>query len=481
MQSVFPNLKHPPPTILVIGDVMIDHTILGNATKLANEGPIPVLHESNETWTLGGCGNVAVNCKALGAKVYLCSMLGTDESGGIARQLLDHYEIEWIGISSKEHPTTTKHRGFADSKLMFRYDQEAVYKQNMFSVIDSLLAFFQKNHIDAVIFSDYNKGFCDMSLISTVLYQCKERNIPTVVDPKGDFRKYAGCTVLKPNRDEATKFIQKYLPSQTLPSDSQANLDTLHRILLEACECKYTCITMAKEGLTIREGATGIVHRAKTQPIEVIDVTGAGDVVNAVLGYCLAVKFSMEMTAKSASFLATQSVQHKGTYVLKPHDFMALALHLKPSKRLTKEDFGYLQREGKTVVFTNGCFDLVHAGHVQSLKFAKEQGDVLVLGVNSDASIKSLKGPSRPILTLEERLGVLEALECVDYVCVMEEDSPVDLVKALQPDVLVKGEDYRGKEIKSSEFVKRVVLAPLKPMISTTSIITRILSRRSLI
>jgi D-beta-D-heptose 7-phosphate kinase / D-beta-D-heptose 1-phosphate adenosyltransferase len=465
MQRVLPPFSHTP-ALLVIGDLMIDHTILGKATKLANEGPIPVLHQSIESWTLGGCGNVAVNCRALGATVHLFAAVGPDAPGKLARDLLEKHQINWIGEILPEYQTTTKHRGFADSKLMFRYDQE-IHLTHFLT--QALTTFIESTPLDAILFSDYNKGICSDELIQKVMALAKKLSIHTIVDPKGDFRRYSGCTVLKPNRDEASRFIHTYV-NQTVNLNS---LDTIHTLLLQSVAPLHNCITMAKEGLSISSSNKDIVF-AKTQSIEVIDVTGAGDIVNAVLGVCFACRAPLSLTATCAAFLATQSVQHKGTYILQDEDFAALTNHLRQSKRINVDELATVRQEGKKVIFTNGCFDLLHAGHIQSLRFAKAQGDILVVGVNSDASIRRLKGPSRPILLQEERLAALEALECVDYICVFEDDSPLNLVRVLRPDILVKGEDYKGKEMRSAEFAGEVVFAPLRPSLSTTEIIRRI-------
>lgn len=452
---------------------MIDHTILGSATKLANEGPIPVLHADREIWTLGGCGNVAVNCKALGATVYVYSVVGDDASGKRAFELLDEHGILWCGATPlPAYHTTTKHRGFADSKLMFRYDEE----EQTPPFTPDFQSLFKKIRFDAVIFSDYSKGVCRPERIQQVLDLCRSMSIPTIVDPKGDFRQYKGCTLLKPNREETIRFLQKYKFLE--PSDhSFVPLETLHALLQEHVTPDYTCITRAKEGLSIYS-SSGERVEARTQPIEVIDVTGAGDIVNAVLGYCLAVKLPIATAAISAAFLATQSVQHKGTYRLQPIDFFLLAQHIHPTKRIESWQLASLPRDTKRIVFTNGCFDLVHAGHIENLRFAKAQGDILVVAVNSDESVKRLKGEQRPLLTLEERITILESLESVDYICSFtEEEELVELVKTLHPAVLVKGDDYKGKEIPAAAYADTVVYAPLREGISTTALLARILKK----
>jgi D-beta-D-heptose 7-phosphate kinase/D-beta-D-heptose 1-phosphate adenosyltransferase len=469
MQTVFPHTK--TPVLLVIGDLMVDHTILGTVSKLANEGPIPVLHKQTEVWTLGGCGNVAVNCKALGADVFLFSAIGDDAGGTQALELIRDNSIKWIGSTISNYRTTIKHRGFADSKLVFRYDDEEFLHTPL---TQSLLHFLKDTPVDAVLFSDYKKGVCNKELIKEVIEYCSANNIPTTVDPKGDFRMYNGCTIIKPNREETIRFLQSYCNESI--EDINA-CQTISSLLAKHVSCSYTCITMAKDGLCLYSTKDSSITSAKTQSIEVIDVTGAGDIVNSVLGYSLACNISISDMARCAAFLATQSVQHKGTYILQPQDFFELRNYLKQSKCIQLEDLAFLSSKPR-IVFTNGCFDLLHAGHIQSLQFAKRQGELLVVGINSDESVRELKGASRPILSIHERVRVLEAVECVDYICVFSnEDMLMEIVKTLRPSVLVKGEEYREKHIPSAIYAGKVEFAPAYPGISTTEILRRQLPR----
>lgn len=479
MQTIFPHTK-PRPNIIVFGDLILDHGIHGTVNKLANEGPIPVLHQSYETWSLGGAANVAANLVAMGANVYLGAAIGKDSAGEKALQLLKQNHINWVGIEDDNFPTIVKTRGFMGSKLLFRYDQEecnisipVVFKYN--SIISNL---FKNNTFNAVVFSDYNKGFCNKSTIDVVFYNCTQCaiQIPIIVDPKGDFRKYKDCTLIKPNFDEATRYYDEYAPSSSplspKASTKQDFLKKYHKWLHTSTNCKYSCITCSKDGISLSH-VQGNILSASTQPIDVIDVTGAGDIVTAVAAYCLAVSISPQSMIKVATYLATQSVQHRGTYVLKSTDFWSARTRIHESKRIFFEDIPKIPRD-KSIVFTNGCFDLLHPGHVQSLEFAKSQGEVLIVGINSDESVRALKGPTRPIQTLETRIKMLESLQCIDYVISFNEISPSKVVEALRPSVLVKGADYANKKIHSAEFAEKIVLCPLKPGMSTSNLISSI-------
>jgi D-beta-D-heptose 7-phosphate kinase/D-beta-D-heptose 1-phosphate adenosyltransferase len=479
MQRVFPTIKQPK--ILVIGDLILDHTIFGEAKKLANEAPLPVLNQKSEIYTLGGCGNVASNLAALGASVTLCSAIGNDENGSRVLQLLKQNMIEWNGITLDDYPTTIKHRGFEGSKLLFRYDREhtSIHQKTLFDIQYNWSEYIKKSGFNAVVFSDYNKGICTYDLVRVILQTCIKMSIQTIVDPKGDFKKYKGCTLIKPNQDEAARFYKESgLPSINECQTPEEYLERYHLRLKLLVEPKYSCITRAKDGISLFNVQSDIYYKSSTQSIDIIDVTGAGDIVTAVAAYCLATGIDLQTTINAASFLATQSVQHRGTYVLKPSDIWLLRMHLRATKRISQSDLAYIPRD-KSIVFTNGCFDLLHSGHISSIKFAKEQGDILVLGINSDESISRLKGSNRPIQTLDERIAMLEAISFIDYIIPFEKDSPKEIVTILKPNILVKGEDYKDKNMSSAEFAEKIVFAPLKPQTSTSSLIARILDKCS--
>jgi D-beta-D-heptose 7-phosphate kinase/D-beta-D-heptose 1-phosphate adenosyltransferase len=479
MLRIFPSLSQKKPTIMVFGDLILDHTIFGETNKLANEAPIPVLLQKTDLWTLGGCGNVAANLVAMGANVILCSAIGDDSNSERALQMIKSNGITWNGIAFPKHITTVKHRGFSGSKLIFRYDQECTdflnYQKYMFDYIYECLRYISNTTIDAVVFSDYNKGFCSTSNILSLIPKLIEKSIPIIVDPKGDFKKYLGCTFIKPNYDEAGKYYKDYCPDEKTKLTHDQLLEKYHSWLRQSVKPTYSCITRAKDGISLCKSSTCEFFTSKTPAIDVIDVTGAGDVVTAACAFSFAIGLDPQTMINSATFLATQSVQHRGTYICKNTDFWNLRKHLHTTKCISNEDLVYVPRDER-IVFTNGCFDLLHAGHLSSLEFAKKQGDILVVGINSDESIQRLKGPMRPIQTLKDRIAMLEGIQCVDYIIPFNEDTPKGIVEILKPSVLVKGEDYINKHINSAEFAEKVVFVPMKPETSTTSTISRILS-----
>jgi D-beta-D-heptose 7-phosphate kinase/D-beta-D-heptose 1-phosphate adenosyltransferase len=372
--------------------------------------------------------------------------------------------------------TLTKTRGFAGNKLVLRLDCETrvATLDTVHDLSLYLFEFMRDKDIQCVVMSDYNKGIFQPWFVETLLKYCSEHQIFTVVDPKKDAEKYRGCTMIKPNYSEAVALtgLPKGLP-----------LQKYHEKLHEMTGCLVSCITRAEEGMSIYDHREGVPRYQDplckreyeyAQPrVEVHDVTGAGDIVCATIAYHIAKGMDLRMMVKVATFLATQSVRHAGSYVLQPEDFWALKKTLFPSKVIRQEDLMYIPRN-KKIVFTNGCFDLFHAGHAKGLKSARQLGDCLVVGVNSDASIQGNKGPERPICSLQDRLGVLEALECVDYLVVFEEETPEALLEMLRPDVYVKGSEYEGMYLPGSQYANRVQLIPREEFLSTTELVRRI-------
>lgn len=466
MTSTIPTIKHEEPTILVLGDIFLDHSLYGEVHKIANESPTPVLQASTETYTLGGAGNVMMNLRALGANVMSMCPVGQNDTGKLVRKLMYQHGIQDFGLESPTYKTPIKHRGFAGKKHLFRYDiedvhnhHETVYRETL-GLLECLI---NHNTIKAIVCSDYNKGLFTNEFAQAVIQMAKKYNIPTIVDPKGDFSKYYGCTFLKPNYSEAQKATHVHGLHQ--------NFDAL-KILANP---DYICITMAEKGLYIYDTNTAQITHAPTQKIDVIDVTGAGDIVAAVLANCFANQAPLEFIAKAAAFLATQSVQHVGTYVIRQEDLWDLYRESHPFKIITDPHaLPTFPRHKKKIVFTNGCFDLFHVGHLESLKYAKKLGDILIVGINTDNSIRQLKGTKRPIIPLEQRVEMLEALECVDYIIPFDTPTPEHLLQAIRPHIYVKGAEYAGHEFTASKYVETIYLNPMVHDVSTSKIIQKI-------
>ena len=464
------------PNILVVGDVILDVGIHGTVAKMAAEAPVPVHRAEEKTYSLGGAGNVVANLCALGARVWVCTPVGADGAAETIHSLYQAAGVAeilnpWVVVGNS---TSVNTRGFMDGKLLYRYDAYAEGNAHGISAMEDLslrtiedLFDCGEQNIHCVVLSDYNKGFMTERFCQMLIELCNGRGIPTVVDPRGDFGKYAGCTVLKPNHKEARA-----------AADGSPYFETVVEHLVKVVKPQYICITAAEEGLHIVDVAAdcAVIHVPVEEVHDVIDVTGAGDIVATVIGFGMAVGSTIENACRSAVFLASRSVHHSGTYVLQPEDLWALVRHLSPGKMV--RSVRYLQalpRAGRTVVFTNGCFDLLHRGHLESLRWAKAQGDILIVGVNSDESVRKLKGMTRPIISLEDRMEMLAALECVDYVIPFGEDRPRDLIAALRPDVYVKGAEYEGHTFSGQDYVGEVRLAPMFDGMSTTALIRRII------
>ena len=460
MNAVFHASK--TPTILVVGDLIIDHTITGSCTRLANEGPFPVLTHESEVMTLGGCGNVASNLTAMGANVILCTTIGNDS---IVQNLFNNPSNLFATINPDVH-TTIKKRYFANNKAIFKADSigSTVNIQHINEMLLSIQSILIHRRVDAVVISDYNLGVCTEDICQFIINICKPCNIPVIVDPKVDITKYKGATCIKPNFAEAKRITG-------LPNGFP--MYEYHKALYNLTSSWLTVITKADEGISMYDHVLKKETNYKVPKVEVYDVTGAGDIVCATLAYGLATSMSLKNTLESSVFLATQSVKHPGSYVLQSDDFWALHCHLKPSKVLELKDIQHLPKS-KKIVFTNGCFDLLHIGHIESLQAAKKHGDILVVGVNSDSCVRKLKGKNRPIMCEDVRIKALAALECVDYVILFNDLTPVKILMKLKPDVYVKGDEYRFKHLEGCEYAKRVVFVPTKTKVSTTDIIKTI-------
>jgi D-beta-D-heptose 7-phosphate kinase/D-beta-D-heptose 1-phosphate adenosyltransferase len=465
------------PKILVVGDVILDVGIHGPVKKMAAEGPVPVQRAESKTYALGGAGNVAANLRALGAHVWACTPVGTDNAGSMVYTLYEEAGVNVLNpTTAAAHSTPVNTRGFVDGKLLYRYDADETTPYNAGALEDMALEFLgehiRTHTVDMVVISDYAKGFLTDSFCRRFIQLCTEAGVQTLVDPRGDYAKYIGCTILKPNHKEAAA-----------AADTQ-DLETIVERLAAYVQPTYLCITAAENGMYIADCAALVEVKCEDQPPiqhiptqvhDVIDVTGAGDIVSAVISYSVAVGSTIEDACRSAVFLASRSVMHAGTYVLTDDDIWALVRHLQPGKIVRSvRVLQSMPRSGQTVVFTNGCFDLLHRGHLESLRWAKAQGDVLIVGVNSDESVRKLKGMTRPIVSLEDRMEMLAGLECVDYVIPFYEDRPRALIQALRPDVYVKGAEYEGHTFSGQDYVGEVRLAPMYEGMSTTALVRRI-------
>lgn len=456
------------PTVLVIGDVMIDHTVHGTVTKLANEAPIPVYKQSREQWTLGGAGNVAANVASMGCnEIYLFGRVGDDMS--ITNMLLTKYGIKNELLVDSTLPTIVKHRYYSGKTLLFRHDNERtdpITEAHVESILERIRILCTTKHIDSIIFSDYNKGFLTHRLCQNIIQIANEHAIFTCVDPKDDYTKYTGCSLMKPNRLETARLFGIYIEG--------TNTNAAHEYIHTVVKCRVSVITLSEDGATLYDG-TNMYHCANS-PMEVIDVTGAGDIMCAVLGYLYPLLHDPERVLQVANRFAMLSVGHIGSYVLNTRDFITFRAQASKLVNVSKLQtiLAAAHDAGLASVFTNGCFDILHVGHLDLLKRCRAMGDLVIIGLNSDGSIQRLKGPDRPIMNMEKRIAFLSALEYVDYICVFEDDTPATLLEHLRPCILVKGGDYTYDQIIGREYVRDVRIVPFVDGFSTTSVIQTI-------
>lgn len=448
------------PSIIVCGDIMLDHNIFTDIEKVANEAPIPVFTRYKEEYALGGCGNVIKNLSSLGCKkLYSFSVIGNDDNGKIISGLLNELSVINHTVSLDKYSTTTKQRYFCSNKIVFRCDTENKkdVRKSLESVsfIEKIEEILKREKIHCIVLSDYNKGVLHEKQCKDIISLANKYGVFTCVDPKEDYHKYIGCSLIKPNLKEAYS-IFKYTES----------IEKLHKYIYDEVKCKYSVITMAEKGITLYDGST-LLHEIPVVH-KIIDVTGAGDIVCCILAYFLSQEMNPTRILKLATQVATKSIEYPGTYTLSQGDVQ------QKGKVIVVDDLRSIKKD-MPIVFTNGCFDILHSGHIELFKFCKEKG-VVVVGLNSDDSIRRLKGPTRPVNSLKIRLDILESIQYIDYIIVFDDDTPYDLIKELCPDYLIKGGDYDVSTIIGREFSKETIACSFVNGYSSTSIINKIRS-----
>ena len=461
--------------ILVVGDLMIDHYLWGSCERISPEAPVQVVDIAKETAVLGGAGNVINNLKSLGSQVSVASVIGDDENGAQLTRMLQEIEVDTsnLVIQHGRH-TSKKSRIIAVSQQILRYDKES--KDDIIGALQNAIIDELKDKIedfDAIILSDYGKGVLTEELCQNVIALAKSANKKVLVDPKGkDFTKYKGAYLLTPNKKEAQIATEISIVDES--SLTQALLK-----LKNECDLAVSMITLSEDGIATYDEK---LHISPTVAKEVFDVTGAGDTVIASMAYALSEGKSIEDAAAFANLAAgvvvgkigsaTVTIDEIKEYEASLHKSTSDA-HIKSFEEIKRLVDRY-KANGKKVVFTNGCFDILHVGHVKYLQIAKSFGDILIVGLNSDASVSRLKGPMRPVNIAEDRAYLLAALEAVDFVVPFEDDTPYELIKMIAPDVLVKGGDYEGKSVVGTEFARELKLVDFVDGKSTTKTIEKI-------
>ena len=469
------NLQGKSPKLLVVGDLMIDHYLWGSCERISPEAPVQVINVDNESTVLGGSGNVINNLKALGAEVDVISVIGGCEISDELKDLLNDINVnsEYL-ITQKDRITSKKSRIIAAQQQVVRYDRESTDEINTESQT-KILNTFKKiiANYDAVLLSDYGKGVLTAELTQSLITIANNSNKKVLVDPKGlDYSKYKGAYLLTPNKKEASEATQINIHDNTTLTKAIKQLKT-------KCDLDISLITLSEQGVAIYDNT---LRTHPTVAREVFDVTGAGDTVLASLGFSLSCGLDIDDAVEFANLAAGVVVGKIGSATATLNEIIEYESslnkstsdeHIKTLNKIIALSIE-LKSRGKKVVFTNGCFDILHAGHVRYLETAKSYGDVLILGLNSDRSVTALKGEGRPINTQIDRAYILAALEAVDYVVIFDEDTPYDLIKAVKPNILVKGGDYEGKDVVGQDIADELKLVQFVDGKSTTKTIEKI-------
>ena len=468
-----------PPRILVIGDLMVDRYLSGSCDRVSPEAPVQVVNVAKETRSLGGAGNVVANIATLGAHARLVAVVGADLAATPLPELLQRRGVPTDGlVVDAARPTTIKTRVMASRQQIVRFDLETSAAVPS-AIEDALLARFATNlsDCDVAVLSDYGKGVLTSRVARECIALCVKHGKPVFVDPKGtDYTKYRGASLITPNRKEAgaAAGVAMNAPGAV----SQAGRFLLSQHGLGAC-----LITLSEDGMELFEG--GREHRLPTEAREVFDVTGAGDTVIASVAFATACGLTLLDACRFANRAAGVVVGKLGsaTATLEEIRQMTVPRQAGLDEKILEADallarLAADRQSGRSVVFTNGCFDIVHAGHVRYLTEARKFGDVLVVGLNSDESVRRLKGAGRPMNAEHDRALVLAALASVDYVVSFAENTPLALIERVVPEVLVKGGDYRAEDVVGADVVTRahgvVRILPFLEGKSTSRLIDRI-------
>lgn len=466
--------------ILVVGDIMLDHYVRGTVSRVSPEAPALVLQVQDEDWAMGGAGNVAANVASLGGTAVLLGLVGDDLAGTILREIGATRSDRFVSklYCQPGFRTIQKTRFLAQDRHLLRADREcpAMTAETEAGIIEGLGD--AASGCDAIIVSDYAKGMITPNIVRALTDVAGRMGIPIIADPKRpNFSFYRGCTVLTPNRKELAT-------ASGIEADSEEGIAAGMAIALEQFGGPII-LTRSEQGISLYQTDAPPVHEpARTQFAR--DVSGAGDTVAAVLALALAAGEDLQGAMTVANIAAAVAVSKTGTATVTPDELAgALLIDVFPPKKMDKLSTLSLayasreawRREGLVVGFTNGCFDLLHPGHVKLLKAAKAQCDKLIVALNTDASVQRLKGPERPVQVEDARVIVMSALDSVDMVMLFDDDTPMELISVLRPDIIFKGGDYTVETVVGSSFVLgyggRVVLVDLELDQSTSRLIQR--------
>lgn len=468
MSKLFPNQQK----ILVMGDAILDVYYSGRVDRVSPEAPVPVVQVTKNVKKLGGAANVANNISKLSGQPFLISYCGKDANCEILQELLNDNDIESSLIKTNS-PTITKIRVVSGVQQIVRIDFEEYISEDV-SLENAKIEYLEKNLplYKIVVLSDYGKGFVTDNFCRNAILLGNNIGVPVIIDPKGkDWEKYRGATIVTPNVKELSDVAGYRIDNQDCIIELEGEK------IRKKYGFKYLLLTRSEKGMSFF--SENQVEHIRTEATEVFDVSGAGDTVVATLAQAVSAGYTWIESVKLANKAAGVVVSKIGT---EPVFYDELERSIYPYREEQKiigiEEVSSLvdkiKQHDKKIVFTNGCFDIIHQGHIRYLQEAKRLGDILILGLNSDSSIKRLKGQERPIKDQDERALILSALEMVDYVTIFEDDTPYNLIEVVKPDVLVKGGDYLPENIVGREFARETVIVPFVDGYSTSSTIEKI-------
>lgn len=468
------DLIHKTPKILVIGDLIVDKYLWGTSKRISAEAPVPIVSITSESTILGGAGNVINNLKSLGTKVDVISVIGDCAVSLELKKLLESIQINTQNlIFESQRICSKKTRIIAANQQVVRYDQESteeITKPSQSAILSNLKK--RISNYDCILLSDYGKGVLTPELTQNIISFANNNDVKVIIDPKGlDYKKYTGAYLLTPNLKEAGEAMQTEI-------NSDESLERTIKEIKFKYQLEISLITLSDNGIAIFDDR---MRKYPTQAQEVFDVTGAGDTVIAALGFAISCDMDIDKAVEFANLAAgvvvgkigsatatlNEIIEYKSTNKsIKENCIKSIDEIVKLSKKI--------KNQGKRIVFTNGCFDILHSGHVNYLESAKKFGDVLIVGLNSDSSIKEIKGENRPINSQIDRARILSALESIDYVVLFDENSPYKLIKAIEPHTLVKGGDYENKEVIGQDIVDELKIVKFVPGKSTSKTIETI-------
>lgn len=472
--------------ISIIGDVILDINYTGNSSRIAQEACIPIVKvdKNNISYSLGGAANVYHNLLSMGLNARLITVIGTDESGQILYNLLEDqrkkFKTKWgitpaenIIIQSNDKCTTIKNRFYVDHKIIFRYDTENT-NDICESIEFNIIKTFKDKWVSCeyIILSDYDKGVLTSYVTRSIIEESNKNNCKVFVDPKiRDFSKYSNCFLIKPNKDEGERICNFELTD-----------DKICDGLLYICNksnSQNCLLTLGERGIALYQSLINNTYMSGTCIHNLQDITGAGDVVMAALVYNFMKSKNLCEAAHFANYCGQLKVTNLGTYAITPYDVL---MYNKITTKIIKDTeiertIQIIKDANKKIVFTNGCYDILHCGHLEFLEEAKTYGDILIVALNTDDSIKRIKGDKRPINTLNNRIRQMNALKCVDFIVSFNEISPFFLIKRIMPDVLIKGGDYLEETIIGKEFSKKTIIGKYNNDCSTTNIIEQIIAK----